>query len=341
MFCSHSTSVILCRACTRHVKQALRSTVGLLLHRRCATHHALAAAHLRHFLLLGGLVLRLLLLEPAATDPSMPAVRLAGNDGTGFRVLAAAPADVLPADRSSRLKLVFAPSTAAERQRELLALVQGRIVGEANSVGAYTVQLAMTAEAGSVDAQVAVGTAHYLGRGAPKDLGRAAHWFREAAKGGDVGSQYTPAAGWAQSITYHRDTLGDASYAGCMSVALGGDASVATSGFWASLTMATTLKLPMLFYIEDNDLGISVRGDMQTPGGDIARNLASFTNLFIRNGSGTDPHEAAGLLQEAVAHVRRGEGPALVRLTVPRLCRLQHGHGARALQACPTTACGT
>jgi 2-oxoisovalerate dehydrogenase E1 component len=137
---------------------------------------------------------------------------------------------------------------------------------------------------------------------------------------GDVGSQYTPAAGWAQSITYHRDSLGDPSYAGCMSVALGGDASVATSGFWASLTMATTLKLPMLFYIEDNDLGISVRGDMQTPGGDIARNLASFTNLFIRNGSGTDPHEAAGLLQEAVAHVRRGEGPALVRLTVPRLC---------------------
>jgi 2-oxoisovalerate dehydrogenase E1 component len=137
---------------------------------------------------------------------------------------------------------------------------------------------------------------------------------------GDVGSQYTPAAGWAQSIMYHRDALGDAGYAQCLSVALGGDASVATSGFWASLTMATTLKLPMLFYIEDNDLGISVRGDMQTPGGDIARNLASFTNLFIRNGSGTDPHEAAGLLQEAVAHVRRGEGPALVRLTVPRLC---------------------
>jgi len=136
---------------------------------------------------------------------------------------------------------------------------------------------------------------------------------------GDVGSQYTPAAGWAQSIMYHRDTLGDASYAGCMGVALGGDASVATSGFWAALTMATTLKLPMLFFIEDNDLGISVRGDMQTPGGDIARNLASFTNLFLRNGSGTDPHETAGLLQDAVAHVRRGEGPALVRVTVPRL----------------------
>lgn len=136
---------------------------------------------------------------------------------------------------------------------------------------------------------------------------------------GDVGSQYTPAAGWAQSITYHRDHLKDASYDGCIGLALGGDASVATSGFWAALTMATTLKLPMLFYIEDNDLGISVRGDMQTPGGDIARNLASFSNLLVRNGSGTDPHEASGLLHEAVTHVRSGAGPALVRLTVPRL----------------------
>ena len=136
---------------------------------------------------------------------------------------------------------------------------------------------------------------------------------------GDVGSQYTPAAGWAQTITYHRDALGDTTYDGCIGVALGGDASVATSGFWAALTMATTLKLPMLFYIEDNDLGISVRGDMQTPGGDIARNLASFGNLFIRNGSGTDPHEASKLLQEAVSHIRGGGGPALVRLTVPRL----------------------
>ena len=136
---------------------------------------------------------------------------------------------------------------------------------------------------------------------------------------GDVGSQYTPAAGWAQTILYHRDALGDASYADCISVALGGDASVATGGFWSALTMATTLKLPMLFYIEDNDLGISVHGDMQTPGADIARNLGSFGNLFIRNGNGSDPHEASLLLQEAVTHVRGGSGPALVRLTVPRL----------------------
>ena len=136
---------------------------------------------------------------------------------------------------------------------------------------------------------------------------------------GDVGSQYTPAAGWAQSIQYYRDVLQDASYDGAIAVVLGGEASVATNGFWSALTMATTLRLPMLFYIEDNGLGISVRGDMQTPGGNIATNLASFENLFIRDGDGCDAEESGRLLQECVKHVRGGNGPALIHLTVPRL----------------------
>lgn len=137
---------------------------------------------------------------------------------------------------------------------------------------------------------------------------------------GDVGSQYTPCAGWAQSIQYHCDVLRDPSWDRAIGVVLGGEASVATNGFWSALTMATTLSLPMLFYIEDNGLGISVRGDMQTPGGDIARNLASFAGLFVRNGDGTNPAETAAMFAECMDHVRDGHGPALVRLTVPRLC---------------------
>src|SRR5262249_48383419 len=117
----------------------------------------------------------------------------------------------------------------------------------------------------------------------------------------------------------HRDVLRDDTWSGAIAVVLGGEASVATNGFWSALTMATTLKLPLLFYIEDNGLGISVRSDMQTPGGDIAANLASLGGLFIRDGDGCDPHEASLLLAECVEHVRGGNGPALVRLTVPRL----------------------
>src|SRR5713101_6933569 len=146
---------------------------------------------------------------------------------------------------------------------------------------------------------------------------------------GDVGSQYTPAAGWAQGLTYHRDVLGDRRYQGSIAVVLGGEASVATNGFWSALTIATTGKLPMLFYIEDNGYGISVPAGFQTPGGDIAANLQSFRNLRVRSGDGSDPAEAARLLQETVVHTRAGQGPALLRLTVPRLS----GHSGQDTQA--------
>ena len=146
---------------------------------------------------------------------------------------------------------------------------------------------------------------------------------------GDVGSQYTPSVGWAQAITYHRDVLGDHSYDRSIAVVLGGEASVATNGFWSSLTIATTLELPILFYIEDNGYGISVPGNLQTPGANIAANLGSFKNLYIREGDGTEPTEAAALFEDVIAHVRDGKGPALLRLKVPRLC----GHSGQDTQA--------
>ena len=136
---------------------------------------------------------------------------------------------------------------------------------------------------------------------------------------GDVGAQYTPAVGWAQAITYYQKSLGDKSWQGALAVALGGDGSVATNGFWSALTIATTMKLPMLFFIEDNGYGISVPGDFQTPGGNIAENLASFGNLQIYQGSGTDPERTPELVHMAVAHVRAGKGACLLRVEVPRL----------------------
>jgi len=135
---------------------------------------------------------------------------------------------------------------------------------------------------------------------------------------GGVGAQYTPAAGWAQAVTYKERVLGEPSI-GAIGVVLGGDASCATGGFWAALNIATTQSLPMLFYIEDNGYGISVPSDYQTPGRDITANLASFRNLAIFNGDGTEPAQAAMLIGEAIGHVRGRKGPALIRLTVPRL----------------------
>ncbi|WP_300535391.1 transketolase C-terminal domain-containing protein [Sphingosinicella sp.] len=136
---------------------------------------------------------------------------------------------------------------------------------------------------------------------------------------GGVGAQYTPTAGWAQAIEYYRDVIKDPAYEDALAVVLGGDGSVASNGFWAALTVATTQKLPMLFYIEDNGYGISVPSSFQTPGGNIAANLASWQGLRIINGDGTEPAEAARLIEDAVSYVRDERAPALLRLTVPRL----------------------
>jgi 2-oxoisovalerate dehydrogenase E1 component len=135
---------------------------------------------------------------------------------------------------------------------------------------------------------------------------------------GGVGAQYTPAAGWAQAIAYKQKVLNEGP-PDAIALVLGGDASCATGGFWSALTIATTQQLPLLIYIEDNGYGISVPSEYQTPGKDIAANLANFSGLTIFNGDGTDPVEASSLIQDAVSHVRNKRAPALLRLTVPRL----------------------
>lgn len=146
---------------------------------------------------------------------------------------------------------------------------------------------------------------------------------------GDVGSQYTPAIGWAQGIEYRKKVLKEKEYDKAISVILGGDGSVATNGFWSALTIATTQNLPVLFYIEDNGYGISVTSEYQTPGGVISNNLQSFKNLKIFDGDGTEPEEASSLLEESVNYVRERKGPAMIRLTVPRL----NGHSYQDNQA--------
>ena len=157
-----------------------------------------------------------------------------------------------------------------------------------------------------------------------RDIG-VVHFLRSRGKAtvlpasGDVGAQYSPAIGWAQSVQYYANVLGDQSYKGAIAVALGGDGSTAANGFWAALNAATTQKLPLLFFIEDNGYGISVTSDFQTPGQNIAKNLGSYTNLKIYDCDGTDPEIASKNILDAVEYTRSWQGPALIRMTIPRL----------------------
>ena len=145
---------------------------------------------------------------------------------------------------------------------------------------------------------------------------------------GGVGTQYTPAVGWAQALRYRAAVLGDKECENSIAVAHGGDASTATNGFWAALNIATTERLPLLFFIEDNGYGISVPSRQQTPGGNIARNLEAFRGLRVLEGDASDPIAVAGLIADAVTGVRLGGAPALIRLLVPRLS----GHSGQDTQ---------
>src|SRR6202035_5384806 len=151
---------------------------------------------------------------------------------------------------------------------------------------------------------------------------------------GGVGTQYTPAVGWAQALRYRAAVLGDQECGSSIAVAHGGDASTATNGFWAALNIAATERLPLLFFIEDNGYGISVPSRQQTPGGNIGRNLQGFRGLRVLDGDASDPMAAAQLIEDAVTQVRSCEGPALIRLVVPRLS----GHSGQDTQTYKSAA---
>ncbi len=166
-----------------------------------------------------------------------------------------------------------------------------------------------------------IGVVHHLPKGT--------HGIAVLPASGDVGAQFTPAVGWAQAAVYRAEVMKEKAWEGAVAVAFSGEGATATSGFWAALVIATTQNLPIVFCVEDNGYGISVPSVYQTPGRNIAANLKSFGNLSVLDGSGTNPAEAAQLVEEAIASARKRTKPVLLRLTVPRLC----GHSGADNQA--------
>jgi len=222
------------------------------------------------------------------------------------------------------------------RGHDVTQVLLGRqLTGARDGVGAYYRSRPLLLTLGlSVDEALASTMMKVGGMSEGRDIGVVFNLPRKSGACvlpvcGGVGTQYTPAVGWAQALRYRHSTLGDTECADSIAVVHGGDASTATNGFWAALNIVTTERLPLLFFIEDNGYGISVPSKLQTPGGNIAKNLAAFRGLRVLDGDGSDPVGAAMLIEDAVRGVRTGGGPALLRLTVPRLS----GHSGQDTQA--------
>jgi 2-oxoisovalerate dehydrogenase E1 component len=97
-----------------------------------------------------------------------------------------------------------------------------------------------------------------------------------------------------------------------------GEGATSEGEFWEAISSASSLRLPVLFVIEDNGYAISVPVEVNTPGGNISRLVANFPNFFFAEVDGTDPVASYAAFTQAVKHCRSGKGPAFV-----------HGHVIR------------
>jgi 2-oxoisovalerate dehydrogenase E1 component len=97
-----------------------------------------------------------------------------------------------------------------------------------------------------------------------------------------------------------------------------GDGTTSEGEFWESLSSACTLKLPVVYLVEDNGYAISVPVVVPTPGGDIAKIVTAFPGLLVQSVDGTDLIASYKAMNTAVEYARGGNGPALVHARVIR-----------------------
>jgi 2-oxoisovalerate dehydrogenase E1 component len=149
-------------------------------------------------------------------------------------------------------------------------------------------------------------------------------------------SQCLPAVGCAEAAKY---IVEHGPFPGCeaqpdeVTVALLGDGACSEGEFWESLSAACTLRLPMLFVVEDNGFAISVPARDQMPAAPSAL-VKDWPGLGVLEVDGTDYFDARRAISYAVSHIRSGEGPWLVRGKVTR----PYSHSAADNQAKYRTA---
>ena len=97
-----------------------------------------------------------------------------------------------------------------------------------------------------------------------------------------------------------------------------GDGTTSEGEWWESLNSACTMKLPVIFVVEDNGYAISTPVEVNTAGGDISKLVTGFPGLFIQKIDGTDPLESYGAFKAAVAYCRERKGPAFIHAKVIR-----------------------
>ena len=97
-----------------------------------------------------------------------------------------------------------------------------------------------------------------------------------------------------------------------------GEGATSEGEFWESMSSACNLGLPVVYVVEDNGYAISVPVEVNTPGGNVSKLLASFPGLYIQEVDGCDFVASHAAMTRAVDYARKRKGPALVHAHVIR-----------------------
>lgn len=119
------------------------------------------------------------------------------------------------------------------------------------------------------------------------------------------------AVGVARAIKYYKtEGIAFASF---------GDASSSEGYVYEALNGASREMLPVIFVIQNNHYGISVPSEEQTANRIVSDNYRGLKNLGIFNCDGRNFFDCRRAMDDALAYIRAGKGPALVHADCVRI----------------------
>jgi 2-oxoisovalerate dehydrogenase E1 component len=128
-----------------------------------------------------------------------------------------------------------------------------------------------------------------------------------------TGTQFGHAVGCAEAERYLHPR------SDAVTLVTTGEGATSEGEFWEAMNACCLERLPVLWLVEDNGYAISVPVDRQCAGGSISGLLEGFPHLLRSECDGNDFLASYRAVQQALAHIRSGQGPALVHARCTRL----------------------